>query len=209
MKKYLLLMILLLAAAGCAGAAEQTLITGEIEHGGYAAPVVKFSTINNDFAVFIGGQGGWIINHKLVLGGGGYGLVTDHVLPDSVGLHCHGTDKLSMGYGGLFFGYVDGSDHIMHPTLQLLIGGGAISPRQHDDVDTFGDDDDDEFDDWEDYDAFFVLEPQMGIEVNFTTFMRLEMSLSYRWVSGIEKYGYADSDISGPSGTLAFKFGRF
>lgn len=199
MKKHLSLAILLLAAVGFAHAAEQTLLTGELVHGGYGAPVVKFSSISNNFAVFVGGQGGWIINHKLVLGAGGYGLVTDHRLPSSYDRR-DDSDKLSVGYGGLFFGYIDDSDRIIHPTIQLLIGGGSLEPRKEGD---------DMYHDTNDYDAFFVLEPQMGVEVNFTTFLRLEMSLSYRWVNGVEKYGYADSDISGPSGTLVFKFGRF
>ena len=58
-------------------AQEETLISGQLEYGGYGGPVVKFTTINNDWEVMVGGRGGWIINHSFVLGGGGYGLVTD------------------------------------------------------------------------------------------------------------------------------------
>ena len=197
MKKSLGIIMLLLLTAGVAGGAEQTLIGGPLEHGGYGGPVVKFSSIGNEFAVLVGGQGGWIINHKLVMGIGGYGLVTDHRLPHPWSTF-YESDKLTVGYGGLFIGYMDNSDRIVHPVLQALIGGGAISPRTHD-----------EYRDHHDHDAFFVIEPQMGVEVNFTTFMRVETSLGFRWVNGVEAFGYTDSDISGPAGSLIFKFGRF
>lgn len=59
-------------------AQEQTLIgSGEIENGGFGGPVVKVTSINGESAVFVGGRGGWIINHTFVLGGAGYGLVTN------------------------------------------------------------------------------------------------------------------------------------
>jgi hypothetical protein len=197
MNRPLVAVILLLLAAGGARAAEQTLIGGPLEHGGYGGPVVKLSSIGHEFAVFVGGQAGWIINHKLVMGIGGYGLVTDHRLPPP--WHkLYESDKLSVGYGGLFFGYIDNSDRVTHPVLQVLIGGGAIAPRRYED-----------YHDHRDHDAFFVIEPQMGVEVNFTTFMRVETSLGYRWVNGVESFGYSDTDIGGTAGSLIFKFGRF
>lgn len=197
MKIIATLAISLWLCATAAFAAEQTLITGELEHGGYGSPVIRFTTINNDFAVMVGGQGGWIINHKLVLGVGGYGLVTDHDMlsPD------YKNKKLGMGYGGFFLGYVDNSDRIAHPACQILIGAGSIEERDQDG--------DDSWDDPNNNDAFFVVEPQMGLEVNLTYFMRMELSMGYRWVNGVERFGYTDSDIGGPSGSLTIKFGRF
>ncbi len=57
---------------------EQTLIgDGDIESGGFGGPAVKVTSINGETAVLIGGCGGWIINHTFVLGGAGYGLVTN------------------------------------------------------------------------------------------------------------------------------------
>jgi hypothetical protein len=202
MKRPLLTILFLLLTAGYAAATEQTLISEPLEHGGYGAPVVKFSTIANEFAILVGGQGGWIINHKLLIGVGGYGLVTDHRL-SRPWRDYYESDKLAMGYGGVFFGYIDNSDRIVHPTMQVLIGGGAISPRHEHDYYESG------YHGSHDHDAFFVIEPQMGVEINFTTFMRLEMTLGYRGVNGVEAFGYSNSDIGGPAGSLTFKFGRF
>ncbi|NIN69246.1 MAG: hypothetical protein GTO63_32105, partial [Anaerolineae bacterium] len=54
----------------------ETLIEGDVRHGGFGGPVVKFTEVNNEFGVLVGGRGGWIINDSFVLGAGGYGLVT-------------------------------------------------------------------------------------------------------------------------------------
>ena len=37
-------------------------------------PAIRFTQIDGDFGVLVGGRGEWIINHRFVLGGGGYGL---------------------------------------------------------------------------------------------------------------------------------------
>ncbi len=45
-------------------------------------------------------EGGWIVNHQSILGGAGYGLVTDQPAP---GMFAD-TDQLTMGYGGVLLG---------------------------------------------------------------------------------------------------------
>jgi hypothetical protein len=54
-------------------AGDETLFSGNVEHGGFGGPVVKFTQIKDEFGVLVGGRGGWIINHSFVLGAGGYG----------------------------------------------------------------------------------------------------------------------------------------
>ena len=116
--KHLLFLLfgLCLAAPGFSG--EQTLISGDIEHGGYGGPVFKFTQIgpNQDYGYLVGGQGGWIINHQFVLGGGGYGLsnnIPADWLPESPDLYpTFGTQYLNFGYGGLFLAYKIGRAHV-------------------------------------------------------------------------------------------------
>jgi len=71
MKKIIFLFLFVLISLPAFGQ-EETLISGKIENGGYGAPVVKFSTVKNNFAVFVGGYGGWLINHSFMIGGGVY-----------------------------------------------------------------------------------------------------------------------------------------
>ena len=185
MKKLLLLIILTLASVPlAANAQEQTLIRGEIESGGYGGPVVKLSSINNEFCVLMGGRGGWIINHAFIVGGGGYGLATD--------IFVNG-NKLALGYGGLELGYVIMSDSLVHFTVHSLIGFGGVS--------------------FENYpasaDEIFVLEPEATIVLNVTEFFRIAAGASYRFVTGVTASGVSDESLGGFSGMLVFKFGRF
>jgi hypothetical protein len=185
MKKYILLIaVLVMAIPFCVNAEEKTLISGEIESGGYGGPVVKLSSVNNEFCVFIGGRGGWIINHAFVVGGGGYGLATDIFVSGK---------KLVMGYGGLELGYVFLSDSLVHFTLHSLLGFGGVSLET----------------DPMSADEFFVIEPEATVVLNVSRFFRIAAGASYRFVTGVTTSGLSDAALSGLTGQLVFKFGSF
>ena len=160
MKK--LLTVLLFLIASNASAQMNTLLQGDIEHGGYGGPVLKVGQINGETKIFMGGQGGWIINNTFVLGGGGWGLVSDQ-------------DALLDGAGGIDNSGFDNS---------LDFQGGNT-------------------------DKFFVFEGGVNAMLNITEFLRIGAGVTYRTFSGIEKFGYTDSDFDGVTGMLTFKFGRF
>lgn len=65
-------------ATGAAQEAE-TLLGGGTTSGGFGGPATAFTTIHGDFAILVGGRGGWIVNHSFVLGGAGYGLATPDI----------------------------------------------------------------------------------------------------------------------------------
>lgn len=181
----------------------QTLITGDVSHGGFGGPVVKFSDVNGDLGVWVGGRGGWIIgfdkNHSISIGGGGYGLTTQHRIPDQDFLANPNVQLYAaIGYGGLELEYTNRSSDLVHFTATTLIGAGGFSLRE-DDNDAF----------FNDGDAFFVFEPGIHLELNVTTFFRISTGISYRLTSGIDKAGFKDSDFSGVNGVLTFKFGSF
>ncbi len=183
---------LLLCAAGLALATpalaqERTLLADGFESGGFGGPVVKFSEVANEFAVFAGGRGGWIINHTLVIGAGGYGLANDISLD---GLPFTGRD-VEFGYGGLEVEYISRSDALYHFTLYLLVGGGGLTTNVTDG------------------EAVFVLEPAANLELNVTTYFRLNVGASYRLVAGVDAPDIDAGDLSAPNGVLTFKFGAF
>lgn len=181
-------------------AQEETLISGEVSHGGFGGPVVKFTQINGEFGVLVGGRGGWIINHTFVLGGGGYGLVNNIdanvILQSQVPL-------INFGYGGFEMEYIFHSDKILHFSFYTLIGAGTVTYR-----DRFN---------WNDFDfdfdysnnTFFVIEPAANIELNVTDFFRINAGVGYRFISGIDFDNLDNSDFSGPSANITFKFGKF
>jgi hypothetical protein len=164
-------------------AQEKTLITGEIESGGYGGPVLKIVSIKGQASVFLGGSGGWIINHRFVVGGGGYGLVND--------IRVEG-NQLGLGYGGLILEYVGFWDRLVHFTVPVLIGYGNA------DYDS------------EVNDGFFAFEPGINAELNVIRWLRVGAGISYLFVSGIDSLpGLGNSDVGGLQGTLEFKFGKF
>lgn len=172
-----------------------SMINGSVSHGGFGGPVVKISSINNGLGVFVGGRGGWIINfhpdHAFVFGGGGYGLSTDIEIDDVM---LSGEPVyLKLGYGGLELEYVNRTRNLVHFSVYTLIGGGGANYNEED----------------QNGDTFFVIEPGVNALFNVTDFFRIGGGVSYRLISGVNLDGVSDTDLSGASVVLTFKFGSF
>lgn len=197
MKK--IIFVLLAVLVSTLSAQEETLLSqGEIEHGGFGGPVIKFTQIKDNFGLLVGGRGGWIINHSFSIGGGGYGLVNQ---VNGTLFHKDDLMFLNFGYGGFEMEYIADWDKLVHFTFYLLIGGGAVSQRvdwKHD---------------WDDLDknadVFFVAEPIANIELNIVNFFRVNLGAGYRFVSGVTNDNLKNSDFGGPTVSLTFKFGKF
>ena len=188
-------------------AAEETLFSGDLSHGGFGGPVVKFSQVNGVNSILLGGRGGWIINHSYIIGGGGYGLVNDIKVP---GVYDeHGTQaNLEFGYGGLELEYIGRPNKLVHYSMYVLLGGGGIS-------NTIWDDDSKDYDNRyhnnyniED-DAIWVIEPALNVTLNVTSFFRISAGAGYRYVTGASLTGTTNSDLSNTSFNLTFRFGKF
>lgn len=185
-------------------AQEQTLIgSSSIDHGGYGALVVKFTSVNDRLGVLVGGRGGWIIDHTFAIGGAGYGLVNR--VP-AKGIGPFGQHYLNFGYGGLDLEYIANSNSLVHYSLHTLIGAGMVGYRSADWEDvswTHGDG-------WDArQDRFFVIEPGANIDVNVTTWFRASAGASYRFIGGVGSDASTGKDLSGPSGMLTLRFGSF
>jgi hypothetical protein len=183
----------------------QTLIgSGHITNGGYGAPELKFTQIQGNWGLMMGGRGGWIINHTFSIGGGGYGLLTSHKI-ENYQPPFDTTVYLRTGWGGLFLEYINCSNSLVHFTINALIGGGgAVYTRAMKDVMYY------------DYNgrayetsAFFVLEPGATVDLNVTKFMRISLGAGYRIISGLNLSRTTNKDLGGASINLAFKFGKF
>ena len=198
MKRVVLGMILIAAPLF---AQEETLISGKVEHGGFGGPVVKFTQMKDEFAMLVGGRGGWIINHTFVIGGGGYGLVSE-IEADALSFTGEPL-YLAVGYGGLELEYIASSNKLVHFSVPVLIGAGGIDYIERDFEDHHFDDH------YFDGDVFFIAEPGINMILNVTSFFRLGVGGSYRFVSGVEIAPLENSDLSGPSAVVTLKFGKF
>jgi hypothetical protein len=196
MKKIVLVLLIVLTCK--ISAQEKTLLSSEIVHGGYGGPEVKFTQIDQNFAVLVGGKGGWIINHTFVLGAGGYGLVNN--IDAKRTLATGERPLLALGYGGLFLEYIQDWDQLLHYSFSAIIGGGIISYRHRDNNDM-----DDDFA----RKNFFIVEPAANGEVNITSFFRINLGVSYRLLSSVDFDGFNDQNLGGLSANLTFKFGKF
>lgn len=189
-KLWFLGMVAMGVLAAPALADEKTLLgdMSDIDHGGFGGPVVKLTQVDGSFAVLTGGRGGWIVDHRFVLGGGGYGLATRH---KAKGLAVPGQD-LEMGYGGVIVEAIIASDQLIHFSTEVLIGaGGATTADGNED------------------DAFFVAEPGANLMLNITKFFRMGFGASYRFTAGADFGDLGDGDLSGGAAVLTFKFGSF
>lgn len=182
----------------------ETLISGDVDFGGFGGPVLKVSSVAGEPGVWVGGRGGFIMTfdhqHSLIIGGGGYGLANNI---EADGLSYQGEQLYyQIGYGGFEIEYVNQPNRLIHFSTMLLVGAGGLTLREN----IFDDDFDEP--DFEN-DAFFVTEPAVNVVVNFTKFLRVGAGIGYRFTNGAKLTGFDDSDLSGPAGSFKLEFGSF
>jgi hypothetical protein len=198
--RHLVFVIMLFAFA--ANMSAQELIKDDFESGGFGGPVIKFTSINNQSALMLGGRGGWIINHSLVLGGGIYGVVNEINAPEGV-LPLEGPLDIEFGYLGFEVEYIFHPMSLFHFSIYTLIGGGATNFVK--DVGPVTESNEQAGESH----FMFVLEPAIGAELNITTWFHLNGGVSYRVTGGVNQVGLNDRDFSNIAATLTFKFGKF
>jgi hypothetical protein len=216
MKKYFCIIFLILLSGECFAQQDssttqvETLLSGKIESGGYGGPLIKVGQIMDETGFFVGGQGGWIINHQFVLGGKGSVLVNPAEIEGLQNIH------VGFACGGVLIKYISNSDKLVHVTFEGMIGLGGVYndvtdySKDHDPIDYTGD-------------AGFVLEPGINLELNVANHFRISTGVAYLFVSGIEydpgapyqdvigtDYSQvSDSDLRGISVQLTLEFGVF
>jgi hypothetical protein len=201
MKRIMVIASIFVLSFGVLQAQQQTLFSNsDFELGGYFSPVVKFSPLNDDLGVLVGGRGGIIINRTLAIGFGGYGLAS---YVEALNRGPLGERYMEMGYGGLDIEYILNPNDLVHFSISTLIGGGGVLFNER----SWGSDY------WEDYDhdvdGFFVVEPAINVDLNVTWFLKTSVGASYRFVSGLKSDASTNEDLSGPSFMLSFRIGKF
>lgn len=181
-----------------AAGAEETLLKGEVDHGGFGGPVAQWTLIDRDSALLVGGRGGWIIDHTFILGGAGHGLVTRPTHQTSLGRR-----RMEFGYGGVELGLVLLSERLVHIYLHALVGGGQVGLRDE----SMHDRDNDPMDGL--HDAVFAGDAGIDAEMNVTSWFRVTLGAGYRLIRDTELETVTNADLSGPQASLMLKFGSF
>ncbi len=197
--------LLCTAATLTASDEQETLFSGDIEHGGYGGPVVKLASVKGKPSVLVGGYGGWFINHTFMLGGGGFGLVNNIAAPTEAGLISNQQPSIGFGYGGPMIEFTGNSNSLVHYTAQVLVGAGGAgyylrNSSNWDENSNFSNDK---------WSSCFVAEVGAAAELNVASFFRVQVGAGMLFVNGIDLPGLNDSDFSGPSAHLTLKFGKF
>lgn len=185
--------------------------SGNIHISGFGGPIVELTAINEQFAVFVGGGGGVLFNQTFFLGGYGEGLTTKHYmynLKDRVGID---EPRISFGHGGLWLGYIHKYTKAVHAGLSTKLGWGQVA--LYDEYYTA------DHMDYKASDNVFVVIPQFEVELNLTSWFKLNVSAGYRVVTGLDKtyinsqgdrVNYYDSGkISSPEASITLLFGGF
>ncbi|UCD38757.1 MAG: hypothetical protein JSW54_04560 [Fidelibacterota bacterium] len=188
--------LLLMAMLACPVFSQETLVSGDLSHGGFGGPVLKITQINDELGILTGGRGAWIVGHMITIGGGGYSLVNDIEVSSAVD-----APNLRFEYGGFEMGFIIASDKLLHFSVNALLGTGSVGQRWSDGGGEY---------DAADNDRFFVMEPSANAIVNVAKFFRIGLGGSYRYVTGVDDFGdITDADLSGISAVVTLKFGSF
>jgi hypothetical protein len=173
-----------------------------IEHGWYFGLANQYTRLNGQWADFVGARGGWIINHSILLGISGYGLVYPTNREGLTGKIYEGEEKrISMGFGGPMIEYFFHPDRLFTFAPALTVAGGSFEYIRSDDEDN-----EDESDH---ADTFFVIMPEFYVYANITEYIRIGIGVSYRHSAGINKLDLDDNDFRNVSVNIMVAGGWF
>lgn len=167
------------------------IFSGDPEYGIYLAPATQISEFEGQSRLFFGGRGGLVVSDVLRVGGGANWLLGGPNVP------VQGTPRLRMRYGGGLIGVNIGAETLVHPSIDILIGGGkahyegggvAMNGRSA---------------------SFFVVDASTGLDFNLAEGVRFHVGGGYRYLSQLQLPGIHARDLSGAVGTAQLKFGAF
>jgi hypothetical protein len=186
----------------------QNPIVVEQVHDGFAfAPDVKVTDINHQTGVLVGGYGGWVIDNKLLLGGGGYGLT-------------NGSGHTGLGYGGFVIGWMERADKPIGFGARALFGFGEGSasasyttivypqppiptpfdlrgpiplptPQPITYLATY-------------HEHFFITDPEMDVIFRLSPTLRVVAGVGYRLIGGAYAIGH---ELQGVTGSFSLQVG--
>ena len=158
---------------------------------GFGGPSFSFSQLNDQSTIFAGGGGGVIIGNFFIGGFGEGGTLNNTIINNE-------SYDLDLGYGGLWLGYSILSQKAIHPFVSVKLASGSvdINAISNDQTTTSNN--------------IQVILPEVGVEFNFTSWMRLVTHIGYREVGGLgENSLISKNKVRGITSGLTLRFGFF
>jgi hypothetical protein len=176
--------------------------------GGYFSVGTGYTQVLNTGGMLVGGQGGWMIGHRVAIGGGGYGLVSrTYADPFDSYLRANGVltrpSTIHFGYGGVMAEVLLNYRAPVHLSIPVLIGYGgcniASAIREDDphvDVGVLSQ-------------GFFVVQPGLQLELNVAEHARVDLGMDYRYTSDVYLTALPADALRGFSWMMRLKVGQF
>lgn len=202
MKQHILTILFILLFLPVISSAQQieTVFDGDVSHGGFGSILVGVTSVNGEISYLRGTRAAWMLKlqngHAVNIGVGGYRTQSGF---DAVNWSHPDIDdpELRANYGGFEVEYLNRSNRLIHYGVQATVGGGTVRYRDSD------------IDLSKTSDSFFSFQPGANAHLNITNWFRISGGVFYRYTSGVSLDGTSNSDLSGLTGMLGFRFGWF
>ncbi len=177
----------------------ETLVSGNVSHGGFGSLQFGVTYINGEAAYLRGSRGAWMIKfdngNAINIGLGSYRTQTGF---DAKGWTSNqDAPELRTDYGGFELEYLNRSHRLIHYGVQATIGGGTVRYRDRDiELERRSD-------------GYFAFQPGANIHLNVTNWFRISGGVFYRYAGGVSLEGTSSSDLSGLSIITGLRFGKF
>lgn len=184
----------------------KSLLNRDNELSGFGGADLKIGTFKDERSLLVGGYGGLIINRRYLFGIAGYGLVTDVEFEGMIpGSDTTKTLNLFGGYGGILIGASIAPKELIHISIPIVLGAGAFEVEDQ----NFFSNNLSDADFIVENSVFFVVEPGIEIEFNISNHFRLGFGVTYRYITGSELVNVSDDEVTGTTGMISLRFGRF
>lgn len=170
---------------------------GNMKVSGFAGVFNEFSEVDNDFGFSMGGGAALLLDRRFFLGAYGMGLTTRHLKRYSVYDYTLNTNIQTddlytrFGHGGLWLGYIHKPQNAINWGVNMKIGWGAVTLSEQE---YYVNAPDYNYNGWDRYDKdnVFVFTPEANLNLNLLKWMRVNVGLGYRLVTGVNNtYGEA------------------
>jgi hypothetical protein len=199
MKKFLLTSTLALTMLVSLGQERpQTLLGDGVQFtSGFGGFMIGFTPVEGNIKAMSGGGGAILINNAFYLGGYGMGMAEDLVVESNSIDYA-----VDYSHGGLMLGFVVLPSRMTHLGLSSKIGWGEITFNEYNSRGTG-------FVGGRITDNVFILNPQAELEVNMTSWFKINANVGYQLANGVNNFYYTGNDFNGATFGLSFLFGWF
>lgn len=176
----------------------QTLLGDGVQFtSGFGGFMIGFAPVQGNIKALSGGGGALLINNSFYLGGYGMSMAEDLVVTSN------STDyEVDFDHGGLMMGFVILPSRMTHLGISTRIGWGDIRFYEYNSVGTG-------FVGRSINDNVFILNPQAELEINMTSWFKINANAGYQIANGVNNFYYSQNDFNGATFGLSFLFGWF